>query len=235
MTQTDVSDETVAPRDRRKELLERELMDKACSLFASKGYAGTSLADIAQAVGLTRAAVYYYFKNKEAVLEAIVSEVTKAPLREIEEWRKNAPAGAAERLHSFVQMRVRRVLSRQVQMRMIEVTEAALPPELLERHTEAKRRILNEYRDIIRQGIQTGEFKPVDDRVAAFGIIGMVNWSVFWVNPKGKLDPNEIATQLAEQAVRSVIVDKSRAERFSDPATALETLREDIEHLAKLL
>lgn len=49
--------------DRRKILVERELIDKACVLFAEKGYAGTSLTDIADAVGLTRGAIYYYFKN----------------------------------------------------------------------------------------------------------------------------------------------------------------------------
>ncbi|GAA6147764.1 TetR/AcrR family transcriptional regulator [Pseudooceanicola nitratireducens] len=235
MANTDPIDDIPQTRDRRKELLERDLMEKACALFASKGYGGTSLADIAQAVGLTRAAVYYYFKNKEAVLEAIVNEVTNAPLREIEIWRSTAPEKPADQLRTFVEMRVRGVLSRQVQMRMIEVTEAALPEDLLARHTEAKRRILEEYRQIIRAGIHAGEFKPSDERITAFGIIGMVNWSVYWVNPDGRMDSGEIASQLAEMAVRSVSVDKSRAGMFTDPKTAIATLRDDLEHLSNLI
>ena len=68
-------------RERRKALLEREIKDKACTLFARKGFDGTSLTDIADAVGLSRAAIYYYFENKEALLEAIVAEVSERPIQ----------------------------------------------------------------------------------------------------------------------------------------------------------
>jgi hypothetical protein len=63
----------------------------------------------------------------------------------------------------------------------------------------------------------------------------MVNWSVFWVNPEGRVDTGEIASQLAEMAVRSVSVDKSRADMFSDPKTAIATLRDDLDQLSNLI
>ena len=222
-------------RERRKELLEREIMDKACTLFAEKGFGGTSLTDIADAVGLTRAAVYYYFKNKEALLEAIVNEVSSAPLKESIEWLKTAPEGATERLHSFVRMRVVSVLSHQVQMKMIGVTEASLPEDLAQRHNASKRKILHEYRELIRRGIQSGEFRPVDDRIAALAIIGMGTWSVQWYNPDRGPSAAEIADQIADLSVASVAVERSLRDRFSSPEAAIQTLREDIEHLSKLI
>ena len=222
-------------KDRRKDLVERQMMEKACTLFAEKGYAGTSLTDIADAVGLTRGAIYYYFKNKEALLEAIVQEVTLRPLQEIAEWRATAAGTPVERLRGFIRMRIFGVLQRPIQMRMIEVTEAALPPELLERHTTAKRSILSEYRSLVREGILSGDFRPVDDRIAALGLIGMVNWTTYWFVEGRKDRAPEIADQIAEMAVQSLVVEKSRRRKFVNPAAALDTLREDIEHLAKLL
>lgn len=233
---TDTAPEDQSPtRERRKELLEREIMDKACTLFAEKGFGGTSLTDIADAVGLTRAAVYYYFKNKEALLEAIVNEVSSAPLKESIEWLKTAPEGATDRLRSFVRMRVVSVLSHQVQMKMIGVTEASLPEDLAQRHNAAKRKILHEYRELIRRGIQSGEFRPVDDRIAALAIIGMGTWSVQWYNPDRGPSAAEIADQIADLSVASVAVERSLQDRFSSPRAAIDTLREDIEHLAKLI
>ena len=229
------AEENGSNRERRKELLEREILDKACTLFAEKGFGGTSLTDIADAVGLTRAAVYYYFKNKEALLEAIVNDVSATPLRESIEWRQSAPEGAADRLHSFVRMRLKSVLTRQVQMKMIGVTEASLPEDLAQKHNNSKRQILREYRDIIRHGIKTGEFRPVDDRIAALAIIGMGTWSVQWYNPDRGPSADEVADQIADLAVHSVAVERGMQDRFSSPETAIQTLREDIEHLAKLL
>ncbi len=229
------STDDAGANDRRKVRVERALIEKACILFAEKGYAGTSLTDIAEAVGLTRGAVYYYFKNKEALLETIVDEMTVAPLAEITLWRSTASGTVAERLHAFVVQRVRDVLARQTEMRMIEVTEAALPPDLLQRHSQAKRQILGEYRSIIKEGILTGEFRPVDDRIAAFGMIGLVNWSAHWYSPDRGPTVDEIANQLAEMAVRSVIGETGRKDRFSNARDAIATLREDLDHLEKLV
>lgn len=222
-------------RDRRKALVERRMMEKACILFAEKGYAGTSLTDVADAVGLTRGAVYYYFKNKEALLEAIVQEVTLRPLEDIVAWRKTAPGEPTARLRAFIRMRVLGVLQRPIQMRMIEVTEAALPPDLLSRHNAAKRDILVEYRTLVRDGILSGDFRPVDDRIAALALIGMVNWTTYWFVEGRRDHAPDIANQIAEMAVQSLLVEGGRRRRKSSAKGALEVLREDLDHLAKLI
>jgi len=63
----------VAGRDTRSEIL-----DKALELFTRQGYAGTSLRDIADAVGFTKAALYYHFPAKEDLLLALLDPVIKA-------------------------------------------------------------------------------------------------------------------------------------------------------------
>ena len=76
----------------RRELVENELYEHATRLFAERGFAGTSLQDIADALGITRPALYYYVKSKDELLAKLVTEVTQGPLDELQ---KIAAAGAS--------------------------------------------------------------------------------------------------------------------------------------------
>ncbi|MER5436948.1 helix-turn-helix domain-containing protein, partial [Streptomyces sp. NPDC002588] len=52
----------------RRELVENEMFEQASRLFAERGFAGTNLGDIAEAMGITRPALYYYVKSKDDLL-----------------------------------------------------------------------------------------------------------------------------------------------------------------------
>jgi len=164
-----------------------------------------------------------------------MEELTQTPIRESALWRKTAPESSVERLHSFVKMRVISILNRQVQMRMVEVTEAVLPPDLLKRHTKAKRYILSEYRSILADGMKRGEFRAQDDRVAALGIIGIVNWTTKWYVAGHSLSVETISEQLADMAVASVALPSARRDSFKSAESALDTLRDDLNQLELLI
>ena len=51
------------------------IKDAAVRLFASRGYANTSLEDVASAAGFTKGAVYYYFKSKERLLLNVMQDI----------------------------------------------------------------------------------------------------------------------------------------------------------------
>src|SRR3954463_5206164 len=54
-------------------LREEQLVTIAANLFAQKGYEGTSLRDIAEQAGITKAALYYWFPEKEALFQRVVA------------------------------------------------------------------------------------------------------------------------------------------------------------------
>ena len=62
----------MAPEQRRD--MRADILDAARELFGSKGYTVTSIADLADALGVTKGALYYHFKSKEAILDALVKE-----------------------------------------------------------------------------------------------------------------------------------------------------------------
>ena len=71
-------------RKPRRELVEAQIYEQATRLFAERGFAGTSLQDIADAMGMTRPALYYYVKNKDQLLARLVTEITEGPAADIE-------------------------------------------------------------------------------------------------------------------------------------------------------
>ena len=78
-------------RDTRSRL--REL---ALQLFAEQGYEQTSLREIAERLGVTKAALYYYFKSKEDIVRSLVEDYV-ADLDELIAWGKAQPRTAAVR------------------------------------------------------------------------------------------------------------------------------------------
>jgi len=74
----------------------------------------------------------------------------------------------------------------------------------------------------------------VDARVAALGVIGMCNWVAWWFRP-GRDSIDAVADQLADMAVAAVQRADDRTPDGEGPAAALKMLRQDIDHLERLL
>ncbi|MFI1254915.1 TetR/AcrR family transcriptional regulator [Streptomyces netropsis] len=77
------------PQARRSDTRER-IQSTALELFVSQGYEKTSLREIAEALGVTKAALYYHFKTKEDILTAISDELGR-PVDELIAWGKAQP------------------------------------------------------------------------------------------------------------------------------------------------
>src|SRR3954447_10141442 len=78
-----------------------DILDAAGELFTTLGYAGTSTRTIAEAVGIRQASLYHYFRTKDDILCALLSQTVTPTLAIIESIAATEPAmSAAERLHA---------------------------------------------------------------------------------------------------------------------------------------
>jgi AcrR family transcriptional regulator len=68
----------------------------ALQLFSEHGYEGTSLRMIAEALNITKAALYYHYKSKEEILAAVLADFSAA-VAELTDWGKQQPAGPQTR------------------------------------------------------------------------------------------------------------------------------------------
>jgi AcrR family transcriptional regulator len=219
------------PRKRR-DLVESEIFERATALFAERGFAGTSLQDIADAMGMTRPALYHYVKNKNEILSKLVTEITEGPAQQLAAINAQPALSPTERLREMVRVVVTRTAQQPSRFRLLIRSESDLPPELSAIHERAKRRVLAEFVGAIEEGARRGEFRPVDARVAALGVLGLCNWVAWWHHARDGLGPAEIAEQLSEMAVQSIArPDGAPIETLAD---AVKVLRQDLDRLERV-
>jgi len=217
----------------RRDLVMNEIYDQATRLFAERGFAGTSFQDIADAVGLTRPALYYYVKSKDELLAKLVAEITEGSAAGITAIARRADLDPATKLHAIMTTSVQRQAQYAARFRLLIRSEAELPDDLARAHEAGRRAVLKAVARVIDHGIEEGVFRPVDARIAALGLLGMNNWVAWWFQPDGNDDAETIASQLAGMAVAAV---RSRDQEpaAAGPAGVLQQIRQDLDRLERL-
>jgi TetR/AcrR family transcriptional regulator, cholesterol catabolism regulator len=180
--------------------------DVASDLFRERGYAATSIRDIARALSVQGASLYAHVTSKEDVLLAIVdraaSRFEAGADRAEQEAEARRPGDPAEALAALVHGHVA-VLTADVDEAAVFVHEwRALGPErravILARRDAYERR----FRQRIEAGIAIGVFGMTDPAVAASAILSAMNGVAAWYDPNGRLAAGRIADHLVDLSLR---------------------------------
>jgi AcrR family transcriptional regulator len=218
----------------RHGLVEQEIYEHAIRLFADRGFAGTSLQDIADTLGITRPALYYYVKSKDELLAKLAADVAGGSAAQITELALRPDLDALSKLREIVRLNVLRVAIQPERFRVLIRSEADLPPELSAAYDASRRAVLKAVTGVIEDGIRAGRFRPVDARVAALAVIGMGNWVACWFQPD-RDSAAPVADQMADMAITAVQRVGQDTADGDGPAVALKLLRQDLDHLERIL
>lgn len=220
-------------RPTRSDAQRQAILDAACQLFIDKGFGGTPINDIADAVGVTRTALYYYFPSKESMLEALTEEVTEkaSHIASSVSGRDELPADEALRL--LILQHAGLILSHPLHFRVVERSEASLPEPHRRTAQAARRAVLEHFVRVIERGMADGVFRRGDARVAAFSIIGMCNWCAWWFDAGGDVPAETVAATMADYGLRMLRADGARSAPAPGSGTdaAIAQLREALDLL----
>jgi AcrR family transcriptional regulator len=175
-----------APAKPRKSDLRREaILASSIDLFDRKGYANTSLDDVAQAVGIKREALYYYYRSRSEILLAIIGPQTSGlvdGLRQI--MAEQMPP--ADKLRAAIRNHLQRFDRHCLEM-TISLRDGimASTPEV----REAMQKVWKEYEQmwtrLVDDGQADGSFVKIGKpKMVAFAILGMCNWLSRWYSPR---------------------------------------------------
>ena len=215
------------PRPTRNDAQRQAILDAASLLFIAKGFGGTNINDIADAVGTTRTALYYYFPSKESMLEALTEDVTEkaSQLAQSVTGRDELPPDEA--LRQLILQHAGLILSHALQFRVVERSESSLPEPHRSAAQSARRALLEHFVRVIQRGIEGGQFRrDADARIAAFSIIGMCNWTAWWFHPDGDMSADAVAATIVDFGLRMLVPDKPRRGRAVDVEDAIGQMRE---------
>lgn len=181
------------------------ILDAAARLFADRGFAGTTVRDIASVAGLNLAMIHYYFGNKEGLYRSVFEEQVHAVQRILLE--SDLDTGTCrERLERFVHGYTRFLCRHSHFARIIQqelLNNGELLREIMRPQVSRNYTIL---RGIIEDGIRSGEFRTVDTEIAPISVVGMIAFFVL-ANPIVSLltgttpEQEGFETRLAEHTV----------------------------------
>lgn len=217
------------------EALRSAILNAASRLFIDRGFGGTNMGDIAHALGVTRTALYYYFRNKEAILERLAEDVVFTARRQTVNVMSKAGLDPVLALRDIVEQHARLILSRPIEFRVFERNEINLSAKQRALAKSARRSVLDNFTKVIERGIRSGDFRPVDARIASFAIIGTCNWTSWWFKAGGRMQVEEIVKIIADLAVHALRREGRGRRRQSDARGQLRILREDLDYLERLL
>lgn len=177
------------------------ITEVAVRLFSEHGYTGTSMRDIAKAVGMLPGSLYAHIDSKETLLLEIVQAGIQQFL-EIEQLLDASDLPPEGRLRLAIHAHIKLVADNPERTLIVFHQWRFLGEPNRARAVTMRRRYANAYMKIVKEGVACGDFSAeLDTRIAVFGILGALNWTPEWYSPKGKLDADEIADKLAQALI----------------------------------
>jgi TetR/AcrR family transcriptional regulator, cholesterol catabolism regulator len=181
-----------------------QVIRSAAELFKEKGYAASSMRDLAQKLGIEAASLYSHIKSKEEILQTLCFDMA-AEFRESLDKVEKQNVSASEKLSMGIIGHVN-VMARDLTASAVFMNEHRhLSNPHLRDFLLLRINYINRFKAIIEQGVATGEFKKnIDTKLAVMTLFSSLNWMPMWYSPEGSIEPKELGQQLANMLVNGL-------------------------------
>jgi AcrR family transcriptional regulator len=178
----------------------QEIVDVAATLFQAKGYDAASLDDVAAALDLRKASLYYYVRSKAELLYLVFD---RAISRALEDIQAIATTGsAAERLRKLIRHQVVTVASDPSLFAVFFDQRPRLESGYEGEIRDKERRYLHMYVDVVQAAIADQTITVDNPRYAAQLLLGMATWTYKWFDAR-----RDDADAIADAAIQLVLDD----------------------------
>jgi AcrR family transcriptional regulator len=165
----------------------RELAREAARLFAERGYHGTSIGDLAEAMGVQKGSLYAHIDSKEDLLYATMREGADAFHGALDAIDDTLPATEKIRLALRAHLRI---VAEQLDVATVFVQEwRYLEGDRREEIVRERRRYEERIRELFREGRERSELRSdLDEAAATLLLLSAANWAYTWLRPGGDTD-----------------------------------------------
>ena len=207
----------VKKSDNNGQFTRNRVFEVAAEVFHRKGYDNTSMSDVATAAGLTKAGLYHHVSSKESLLYTVLDsglDLTESyvvkPLEAISD--------PLDRLKTMIELHLRLVLEE----RNPEVTGLLHECKTLgaadqTRINHRKKEYVKMSAKLIADVLKTHNITNIDPKLAAFALLGMLNWTYQWYKPLGSNTRDEIVRNFQQIFLQGIL---GQAWAKQQPATS---------------
>jgi AcrR family transcriptional regulator len=184
----------------------REICRIAARVFYEKGYDGASMQDIAEAVGLTKAGLYHHVTSKDMLLFEIMNygmdildESVLAKVKDIADPREKL----RQTIIGHIDLVAR---ARDMEITVILHENRSLKGDLRQKINARKRAYIAYLEDLIKRvQEQSGMPAKISPHIAAFAVLGMINWLYQWYHLEGPVKEEEISSAYVDLFFRGLL------------------------------
>jgi len=170
-----------------------QILRRAAELFQHQGVSGTSLEDIANAVGIKREGIYHYFKGRIDILLEVILPESRALAQSLKRILATNLNGE-EKLHAAIENHLERFNPSYLEM------SVALREDHFARNEDRLKELRGVWSDyesmwteLVEAGQKDGSYDPsLSPKAVVYGILGMCNWLSRWYDPAGPLTIDDI-------------------------------------------
>jgi AcrR family transcriptional regulator len=190
-----------------------DILIAAANVLHRNGYEATTMKDIAAEVNLTAASLYHYFRNKDALLLAVLETGLTHVIEQLEPIVSSGQR-PADKLRDLIQVHVTNITDNTAvgaamvfEIRSLMSMNSSLAELLERRNTFFAQRDHFEtlFRQVIQEGVDAGDFVAVDVPIFVKTMLGAQNWVAVWYRPGGRLDGEAISNRMADTFLTSLL------------------------------
>jgi AcrR family transcriptional regulator len=186
-------------------LTKEGILEAAARIFSEKGFHATSMNDIAEAVNLQKASLYYHFGSKQEILISLLDHALDLINSRLESvLAQSLPPD--EKLRQAMVSYLQTIAENQNLSAVLLLELRSLDPQLKARHASRREKFERLWRDLIIEGKQEGVFNSIDPSLTGRAILGVMNWTVTWYRSDGPRSATEIANLFADLLLQGLMI-----------------------------
>ena len=171
----------------------KRLLDLAARLFWENGYAATTTRELAEALGVQKASLYYHIGSKEDLLYEICIE-SLANIHEAVSEAVSEVRDPLRRVQVMIHAHVLSMLEDREKHATMLTELKALSPERRAEVVSRRDQYETLVRGILADAQEAGAFTPeIPAKQLELGLLNLLNWTIFWYQPDGDLSPDDVA------------------------------------------
>ncbi|TAK34020.1 MAG: TetR/AcrR family transcriptional regulator [Chloroflexota bacterium] len=182
----------------------------AQELFSQRGYANTSIEDIANVLSVRKGAIHYHVSRKIDLLVEIVRSLL-VPITEDIIQLAETPLDPPTKLRRAIGIHVAGLLSSETAARVFFEERRELPPGAQQDFGHLEDSIRDSFERIVSAGIADRSFRQQDPKLAVLHVLALCNWPYRWFRPNDPLTLEEVIASIQAQALWGLVASDSPA------------------------
>jgi TetR/AcrR family transcriptional regulator len=198
----------IPSRAEQSDTKRRAIIREAAKVFNRRGSHGTTLEDVAERLGVSKAALYRYVQNKNDLLCACHEEAMQIANEHLDIGERTGRNGL-EKIQIAMTGYLRAMIN-DLGVPVLVLEENALEPQSAVRIVKMRDAFEKRLRGLVKLGISDGSIVQTDPKLAVFMLLGAILWVNKWYSPEGQWSGEDASVALIELATRGLAAKPAR-------------------------